>query len=157
MPELEPISEQILLNAIEIVKAIKRPTYSMTADVCRYDPSGKTTPRPNADMLIEVEGNTPEEMPEIAPLTRDGYQMTINFVLTPRSSSASAVDIDTLLHRAFACLRKAIGIGYQFGGLAINSKVEKPKEILRGQIPSTIVPLTVWFITDRDDPFHLTN
>jgi len=153
----EPISEQIVAAAVTALRVITRTGgYPITAIVRRFDERGNASGDANADVIIEVEANAPQWKPEIAPLTRDGYELDINFICTVKSPESTGVAMDTLLHRAYASIYKAWAEGYTFGGLAINSELGKPTEVMKGNTPMPVIPCKLWFYTDRNDPFNQT-
>lgn len=151
----EPISEQIALRAVAVLRGITRTAgYPVTATVRRFDERGNPKGEPNTDVVIVVEAMVPEWKPEIAPLTQDGYELTLQFHCFVHSPESTTVPRDTLMARVMASITKAWATDYSFNGLALNSELGKPSEGNMGEIPVTIQPCTVWFYTARNDPFN---
>lgn len=154
----EPISEQIVSRLVTTLQGITRTAgYPVTAIVKRFDERGNATGDANADVVIEVEANAPMWKPEIAPLTRDGYEMAINVLCTVKSPEDTTTPMDVLLHRVYASVYKAWCADYSMNSLAINSSLGKVTELMKGTVPYPVIPLTVWFYTDGGDPFNQTN
>lgn len=153
-----PVSEQIVAYLATLLEGITVDAdYSMNVAVERVDPGGNPKSVENADAMIALQEEFPEEYFDSTPGFLDGYRMRINiYAAVENNKKVTAATWGSVLHRIFAHVRQIVATDQdatRIGGYCLNATFAAPivgKSL--GTLPAIIVPLDVIFWTKKNDP-----